>query len=284
VRGLTLAALVALTAVSLAAQPAGPGPVAPGRAASARPPILSEVSIAQRLDARLPLDLDFRDEAGRRVRLGDFFRGRPVVLSLVYYECPMLCTQVLNGLASSLSVLSLEVGREFDVVTVSFDPRETPPLAAAKKKTYVRRYGRPGAESGWHFLTGEPAAITALTEAVGFSYAFDEKTGQFAHASAIFVATPDGRLARYLYGIEYAPRDLRLALVEASEGRIGGPVDAVLLYCFHYDPTAGRYGAVALNVIRLGGGVTLVLLGAFLAVSLRAERRARARRAEARGR
>jgi protein SCO1/2 len=275
VRPLSLAAFALVTAVPLAAQPAGPGPAAPGVVASARPPILTEVSIAQRLDSRLPLELPFRDEGGRRVRLGDYFRGRPVVLSLVYYECPMLCTQVLNGLASSISALSFDVGREFEVVTVSFDPRETPALAAAKKRTYVRRYGRPGGEGGWHFLTGEPAAIAALTEAVGFRYAFDEKSGQFAHASAIFVATPDGRLARYLYGIEYAPRDLRLALVEASAGRIGSVVDEVLLYCFHYDAAAGRYGAVVLNVIRLGGGVTLALLAAFLTVSLRRERRAR---------
>ncbi|MFN2387581.1 MAG: SCO family protein, partial [Thermoanaerobaculia bacterium] len=221
--------------------------------ADGRPRALRGVEIAQRLNQRVPLEVPFRDEAGRAVRLGDYFGKRPVVLALVYYECPMLCTQVLNGLAAALGAVSFDTGREFDVVAVSFDPRETPKLAAEKKRTYVTRYGRPGAEKGWHFLTGDAASIAALTEAVGFRYRFDPETGQFAHASAVYVLTPEGVLARYFYGIEYAPRDLRLSLVEASRGRVGSPVDQLLLYCFHYDPVEGKYGAVAMNMVRLGG-------------------------------
>ena len=259
-----------------------PGALEGARAPAAEPPrpdalpaALRGVEIRQRLNERVPLDLPFRDEAGRAVRLGDFFGKRPVVLALVYYECPMLCTQVLNGLASALGAISFDAGREFDVVTVSFDPRETPRLAADKKRTYLARYRRPGAAEGWHFLTGDAPAIAALTEAVGFRYRFDPATGQFAHGSAVFVLTPGGTLSRYLYGIEYPPRDLRLAIVESAAGRIGTPVDQVLLYCFHYDPTTGRYGAVAMNIIRLGGIVTVAALSLFLIASWRRERRGR---------
>jgi protein SCO1/2 len=248
-----------------------------------RPPILRNVSIEQRLDSPLPLDLEFRDESGRTVRLRDYFGRRPVVLVLAYYDCPMLCTQVLNGLVSAMQVLSFDAGREYEVVTVSFDPRDDASDARAKKVPYVARYGRPGAEAGWHFLTGEPKAIAALTEAVGFRYAWDERLEQFAHASAIYVATPDGRLSRYFYGIEYAPRDLRLALVEASKGKIGTPVDQLLLYCYHYDPAAGRYGAVVMNMLRVAGVVFVLILSTFLFVMWRREKRREARRpAEAR--
>jgi protein SCO1/2 len=213
------------------------------------------------------------------VRLGDFFGKRPVVLALVYYECPMLCTQILNGLAASLGTITLDAGREFDVVAVSFDPRETPALAAEKKRSYLARYRRPGSEQGWHFLTGEAAAISALTEAVGFRYRFDPATGQFAHGSAVFVLTPSGELSRYFYGIEYAPRDLRLALVESADSRIGTPVDQLLLYCFHYDPATGKYGAVALNMIRLGGVATVLAIAGFVLWSWRREKRTRAAKA-----
>jgi protein SCO1 len=242
-----------------------------------RPPILRKVDIAQRLDQQLPLDLVFRDEAGKAMPLRSYFGKRPVVLVLAYYNCPMLCTQVLNGLTAAMRVLTFDAGREFEVVTVSFDPRDDPADARAKKEPYVARYGRPGAAQGWHFLTGEPAAIAALTEAVGFRYAWDERVEQFAHASAIYVATPEGRLSRYFYGIEYAPRDLRLALVEASKGRIGTPVDHLLLYCYHYDPASGRYGAVVMNMVRVAGVAAVVILSAFLAIMWRSERRRVAR-------
>lgn len=238
-----------------------------------RPPILRQVSIEQRLGKPLPLDLTFRDEAGGIVRLGDYFGKRPVVLVLAYYNCPMLCTQVLNGLLSAMRVLSFDAGREYEVVTVSFDPRDKPSDARAKKTPYLSRYGRPGGAAGWHFLTGEKPAIDALTEAVGFRYAWDEKIGQFAHASAIYVSTPEGKLSRYIYGIEYAPRDLRLALVEASRGKIGTAVDQLLLYCYHYDPAAGRYSAVVMNMVRLAGVAAVLLLSTFLAVMWRRDRR-----------
>jgi len=245
--------------------------------ASQKPEILKEIGIDQRLDAPLPLDIPLRDETGRAVRLGDYFGKRPVVLALVYYNCPMLCTQVLNGLVAALNVMSLDAGRDFDVVAVSFDARETPAMAAAKKDAYLTRYKRPNAAEGWHFLTGDAGSIERLTKAAGFRFKYDETRDQFAHASAIMVATPAGRLARYFYGIEYAPRDLRLGLVEASAGQIGTPVDQVLLYCFHYDPSNGKYGAVVINMIRLAGAATLLILGGLLLLLSR--RRARIVRA-----
>jgi protein SCO1/2 len=248
-----------------------------GQAASERPRLLAEVGIDQKLGAQVPLDLAFVDEAAQPVTLGRYFGARPVVLALVYYECPMLCTQVLNGLVSALGVLSFDAGREFEVVAVSFDPGETPGLARAKKAAYLDRYGRPGTAHGWHFLTGAQPSIARLTDAVGFRYAYDERTDQFAHAAAIMILTPEGRVSRYFYGIEYAPRDLRLGLVEASAHRIGTVVDQALLLCYHYDPTAGTYGLVVMNLVRAGGVVTLVLIGGFLAVAFRRERRRAAR-------
>jgi protein SCO1/2 len=214
----------------------------------------------------LPLDATLRDESGRTVRLGDYFGRRPVVVTLAYYGCPMLCTLSLNGLASALKTLSFDAGREFDVVTISFEPKETPQQAASAKKTYVERYGRPGAAGGWHFLTGKPAAIDAITRAVGFRFAWDEQTNQYAHPAGIVVATPEGRIARYLYGVEYAPKDLRFALVEASSGRVGNPVDQLLLYCYQYDPARGRYGAAVLRTVRFFGILTVVSLITLIAV------------------
>jgi protein SCO1 len=246
-----------------------------------RPSALREVGFDQRLGERLPLDLAFRDETGREVRLGDYFGQRPVVLSLVYYECPMLCTLTLNGLVSAMGVLPWTPGQEFELVTVSFDPRETPAQAAAKKKAYLARYKRPEAAAGWHFLTGDEPALRALTKAVGFRYAWDGPSQQFAHPAGLVVATPDGRMARYLFGVEYAPKDLRLALVEASEGKVGSPVDQLLLFCYQYDPATGRYGAVLMRVMRLGGVLTLLALGTFFVISLRKER-AQARQESAR--
>ncbi len=231
-----------------------------GIAASERPKALEGVGIDQRLDEQVPLELAFRDEVGRAVRLADYFGKRPVLLALVYYDCPMLCTQVLNGLVSALNVVSFDAGREFDVVVVSFDAREKPADASAKKIAYLSRYKRPGADAGWHFLTGDSASIAALARAVGFRYRYDPDLDQFAHASAVYVLTPGGRVSRYFFGIEYAPKDLRLGLVEAAGSRIGTPVDQILLYCFHYDPRSGKYGAAILNIVRLAGAATLLVL------------------------
>ena len=246
---------------------------AAGRSADPRPPMLRDVGIDQRLGQGLPLDAIFQDELGRTVRLGQYFGEKPVVLVLAYYNCPMLCTEVFNGLVSALRVLSFDAGREFQVVAVSFDPRDRPSDAAAKKRAYLAAYGRPGAAAGWHFLAGSQASIERVTEAVGFHYRYDETLGQFAHASAIYVATPRGELSRYFSGIEYAPRDLRLALVEASESRIGSPIDFVLLYCYHYDPKLARYSAAVLNIVRFGGVATVALLSGFLAVMWRRDHR-----------
>lgn len=228
------------------------------------PAPLREVGIDQRLNHQLPLDLTFTDDRGNSVALRTYFGSKPVILAPVYYECPMLCNQVLNGLVGALKSLSFDIGDEFEVVTVSFDPREGPEIAAAKKEGYLARYNRAGAGEGWHFLTGEQSAITALTDSMGFRYTFDSKTNQFAHASGIMVATPEGRLSRYFYGIEYAPRDLRLGLIEASSGRIGNPVDQILLYCFHYDPTTGKYGMVIMNFVRIAGLLTLAGLAVLI--------------------
>jgi protein SCO1 len=244
-----------------------------GIPSSQMPSVLSKVSFEQRLNERLPLELPFKDEDGRDVRLGDYFGQRPVVLAFVYYECPMLCTQVLNGLTTSLSVLDERVGREFDVVAVSFDPRETPALASGKKKAYIDRYKRPESAGGWHFLTGTEASITTLTEAAGFHYTWDDQSQQFAHPSGIIVTTPDGRLSRYFFGIEYASRDVKFALIESSAGKIGNAIDQLLLYCYHYDPATGSYGLVAMRAVRLGGAVTLIALVGFVVISIARESR-----------
>jgi protein SCO1/2 len=243
------------------------------------PPALQGVALDQRLGNLLPLDARFRNEQGDEVRLGDYLGRRPVVLTLVYYECPMLCGEVLRGLTKTLKVMRFDAGREFDVLTVSIDPRETPEIAA-KKKGYIEWDGRAGGAGGWHFLTGEQADIDALADAVGFRYTYDPETGQFAHASAIMVVTPEGRVGKYFYGIEYSPRDLRLGLIEASESRIGSLTDAVLLYCFHYDPATGKYGAVVMNMLRLGGAATMALVFGSIGLALIRERR-RSRRAAA---
>ncbi len=231
------------------------------------PQPLREVKIEQRLNEQVPLDLKFRDEAGREVALGEYFKGeKPVVLSLVFYKCPMLCDQILTGLLGGLRSINFDVGKEFEVVTVSFDPRETPELAAEKKQNFVQRYNRPGAGDGWHFLTGEQESITRLTEAVGFHYNYDPQTDQFAHAAGIMVLTPQGRLSRYFYGIEYFPKDLRFGLIEASDNKIGSLADQLLLYCYHYDPATGRYGPVVMRIMRVGGVATVLGIGALVLV------------------
>jgi protein SCO1 len=237
--------------------------------ANVRPPGLKNVGIEQHLDEQIPPDLNFRDETGKPVRLGDYFGKKPVILNLVYYQCPMLCGEVLSGLESALRVLKFDVGKEFDVLTVSFDPRETPDMATKKKAEFLKRYGRPGADAGWHFLIGPQESIDALTKAAGFQYQFDPKTGQFAHATAIAILTPEGKIAQYYYGVEYAPKDLRLGLIQASENKIGTLADQVLLYCYHYDPTTGKYGAIIARVLQLSGLATVLALGILMTALMR---------------
>jgi protein SCO1 len=234
-----------------------------------RPPGLKNVGFEQHLDQQIPPDLQFRDETGKSVRLADYFGKRPLILNLVYFQCPMLCGEVLQGLTKSLKILKFDVGKQFDVLTVSFDPRETPELAAAKKAQFLKMYGRPGAEAGWHFLTGEQSNIEALTNGAGFQYQFDPKTGQFAHATAIMVLTPEGKIAQYYYGVDYAPKDLRLGLVQAADNKIGNVVDQVLLYCYHYDPATGKYGAMVTRVLRLAALATILILGTMIVVLVR---------------
>ena len=270
---LGIVVLVSSTSVTAQSDVPGVNPQA-GIPSSQMPAVLAKVSYDQRLNEQLPLDLSFRDEEGRRVKLGDYFGAKPVVMAFVYYECPMLCTQVLNGLTTSLMILEESVGREFDVIAVSFDPRETPALANGKKKSNLDRYKRPETANGWHFLTGDESSIKALTDAVGFHYVWDDKTQQFAHPSGIVIATPDGKVSRYFFGIEYPPRDVKFALIESSAGRIGNAIDQLLLYCYHYDPATGSYGFVAMSAVRLGGAVTLLALVGFVVVSIRRESRA----------
>jgi protein SCO1 len=281
---LLLAILWLVMAWSNVPAQAPPGPSSPlygarpasGNPSTGLPQALQEVRIEQKLDQQLPLDLVFRDEGGREVKLGQYFGHKPVVLAFVYYDCPMLCTQVLNGMVTSFRVLPFQMGKEFDVVTISFDPRETPELAAKKKKVYVDYLPekmRANAENGWHFLTGDQANIEKITDAAGFRYRWDDKTQQFAHASAIMVTTPHGKLSRYYYGIEYPARDLRLGLIESSANKIGSPVDQLLLYCYHYDPATGKYGAVVMNIMRVAGVITLVGILAMLLLLGRTARR-----------
>jgi protein SCO1 len=237
--------------------------------ANVRPPGLLNVGIEQHLDEQIPPDLSFRDETGKPVRLGDYFGKKAMILNLVYYNCPMLCGEVLSGLESAMRVLKFDVGKEFDVLTVSFDPRETPDMATKKKAEFLKRYGRAGAAEGWHFLTGPQESIDALTKAAGFQYQYDPKTGQFAHATAIMVLTPEGKIAQYYYGVEYAPKDLRLGLIQASQNKIGTLADQVLLYCYHYDPNTGKYGAIISRVLQLSALATVLALGIFMTVLIR---------------
>lgn len=239
-----------------------------------RPPLLQNVGIEQHLDTQVPPNLTFVDDAGKTVKLGDYFGRKPLILNLVYFNCTMLCGEELAGLASGMRLIKFDVGNEFDVITVSFDPRETPAMAAAKKKDYVQRYGRANAASGWHFLTGQADSINALTKAVGFQYQYDPKTNQYAHATAIMILTPRGHISRYLYGVDFPPKDLRMGLVEASAAKIGNPVDAVLLYCYHYNPATGKYGAVIGNILRLAGAATILILGGMILILWRLDRSA----------
>lgn len=281
-----LALAILVTAAWALAQPGQPAPAQPSYSMQdsnlkpALPKALEGVGIDQKLDEQIPLDLVFKDEAGREVPLSNFFsKGKPVVLALVYYRCPMLCTQILTGLESTLKAVTFNPGKDFEVVAVSFDPKDTPELAAAKKQTYLRRYARPNTANGWHFLTGDEKNIKSLTDAVGYHYKYDPKTDQFAHASGIMVLTPDGRVSRYFYGVEYAPRDVRLGLVEASQNKIGSPADAILLFCFHYDPSTGKYGAIAINILRGSAALFALIGGMFLLIVIRRDVRSGKRRA-----
>jgi protein SCO1 len=228
------------------------------------PAALRGVGFDQRLNNQVPLDLTFNDETGKPVKLQQFFGTKPVILVLAYYQCPRLCTLVLNGLVQGLLEINLDAGKDFNVVIVSFDPREKWQLAASKKESYLRIYGRPGDEAGWHFLTGDPEPIRKLADAVGFRYRFDPVQNQFIHASGIMILTPTGKLSRYFYDVNYPGRDLRLGLVEASNNTIGSPVDQVLLYCFHYDATVGKYSASIMNMVRIGGVATMIIVAGFV--------------------
>jgi protein SCO1/2 len=243
-----------------------------GIPSSSVPAMVQGVGIDQNLNGQIPLELKFKDENGQVVRLGQYFREKPVVLALVYYECPGLCDLVLNGLTHTMQQISLNVGSDYEVVTVSFNPKETWQLANSKKANYIEKYQRPGAKDSWHFLTGDQAAIKTLTDTVGFHYNYDPISKQFAHASGIMVLTPEGKIARYFFGIEYKPRDFRLGLVEASANKIGTPADQILLFCYHYDPTTGKYGMAITQITRVLGTATVLALGGFVFIMLRRER------------
>ena len=266
---LLLALLAALAAVAPVSGQIDDG--APVQTAGVRPELLRDVGLDQRLGDSIPLDLAFRDEHADNVTLRQLFNGKPVILTLVYYQCPMLCTEVLNGLLNSAKQLPLEIGRDFNVITISIDPNERPVLADVKHQLYSGLYGRRGGPQGWRFLTGDEPQIKALAQAVGFRYAYDSASGQFAHPSGIMLLTPAGKLTRYFYGIRYPARDLRLALVEASQGKIGSPIDQVLLYCYHYDPQTGKYGLLISHVIQAAGGLTVLLMGVAIAILFRRE-------------
>jgi len=238
--------------------------------------LVKDVSIEQKLNEQVPLDLTFRDETGKTVQLKQYFGKKPVLLTLVYYECPSLCGLVLQGLLKSLRVLNYTPGDQFEIVTVSISPWETPELAAAKKEAFLKEYGRLDAAAGWHWLTGDEKNIRALADAVGFRYVYDPKTKQFAHAAGIMLLTPTGKISRYFYGIEYSPRDLRMGIMDASQGKVGSLVEKVILFCYQYDPTTGKYGLVVVRLIQLGGLLTLAILGGFMGIMFYRERRARA--------
>jgi protein SCO1/2 len=266
---------IASARVSAQQQPGMPGSMgfSSGIVASNVPPQFKDVTFAQQLGQRLPLDVRFTDETGRERALGEYFGSRPVVLAFVYYQCPMLCTHVLNGISSALKALPFVPGKDFDIVLVSFDPRDTPEAANAKKRAHLTHWAASGTANGWHFLTGTEASIRQVTAAAGFTYQWDAQTNQFAHVSGLLVATADGTLSRYFYGVEYSPRDLRLALIDSSNGTVGSVADELLLYCFQYDPSHGRYGAVFMNIVRLGGVLTVCFIAGFILVMRRRETR-----------
>ncbi len=269
---IALGAAALASIVACAALPARAQLSDPMQTVGVRPDLLKDVGIDQKLNQQVPLNLTFKDENGNAVQLGQFFGQKPVILSLVYFNCPMLCTQVLNGQEASMKGLPMDAGNQFEAVTVSIDPSDKPVMASVKKQMYVGMYGRPNAAQGWHFLTGDAPQIKALADSVGFRYAYDADSKQFAHASAIMVLTPQGKISKYFYGIEYSPRDLRLGLVEASNEKIGTPVDSVLLFCYHYDPSTGKYGLIINRLIQAGGLITVLAIGITMLVLFRRER------------
>ena len=266
---IAIAGLCAALALPAAAQMKGDIIQLSTPPSSDRLPTLKGVGVDQHLDAQVPMNLEFRDENGKSVHLGDYFGKRPVILNLAYYGCTMLCGEVQSGVIGSLKAVNFTPAKDFDIVTVSFDPRETPEMAMAKKKSLLLRYRREGAEQGWHFLTGDQHNIEALTKSVGFDYQFDPHSMQWAHAAAVMVLTPQGKISKYFYGIEFAPKDLRFGLIEASQDKIGTLVDQMLLYCYHYNPATGRYGAVIMNVLRVAGAATALILGGFVLIMFR---------------
>lgn len=278
---LALSVTPSLRAQTYYAQPPMGPDSSPIQSAGVRPALLRDVGLDQKLNDTIPLNLTFRDDHNQPVALSSFFGQKPIILTLVYYQCPMLCTQVLNGLTRSLKEISLSLGSDFQVVTISIDPKERPILAEAKHTMYAGMYGRPGAMQGWHFLTGDQANIKSLASAVGFRYAYDSASGQYAHPSAIMVLTPEGKISRYFYGISYPPRDLRLGLIDASQGKIGSPVDQILLYCYHYDPMTGKYGLLISHVIQIAGLLTVIALALLIAILFRQEKRSISAQTEA---
>lgn len=267
-----MALLAVAGGLALQARPVAAQLSDPMQSIGVRPDLLKDVGIDQKLNQQVPLDLTFHDETGKTVQLSQYFGQKPVLLSLVYFNCPMLCTQVLNGMEASMKGLPMDAGNEFNAISVSIDPSDKPVLAAVKQQMYVGMYGRPNGAQGWHFLTGDEDQIKKLADAVGFRYAYDPDSKQFAHASAIMVLTPDGKLSKYFYGIQYSPRDLRLGLVEASARKIGTPVDSMLLFCYHYDPHTGKYGLLISRLIQIGGLLTVLGIGATMLILFRRER------------
>lgn len=278
-RVLATAAFLCLSALtpSLKAQVSSYGDKESGPANDKPPSILNGVGIAQNLNHQLPLDLTFTDDAGKQVELGSYFGRKPAILALVYYQCPTLCSEELNGLTSALEMVDEVPGRDFNIIVVSIDPTEGTDLAAAKKRSYLRRYGHPETADGWHFMTGTQPNIDALTKAVGFGYVKipgpDGKLTQFAHASSIQIVTPQGKLAQYYMGVEYSPKDIRLGLIESSNNHIGSPVDNILTYCYHYDPGTNKHSLIIARVVQLGGAMTVILLGGFMWIMFRRDYR-----------
>ncbi len=263
-----------LFSLSLSAQVSSYGDKQQGENAGDQlPQVLQKVGVSQHLNRQLPLDAAFVDDTGKSVRLGDYFGKRPAVLSLVYYNCPMLCSEELDGLASALMMVKLTPGKDFDVVVISFDPSETPAMAAHAKALYVKRYGRPETAAGWHFLTGQRPAVDAVTNAVGFGYVRvpgpDGRMSQFAHASSIEIVTPEGKLAQYYLGVEYSPKDMLLGLIDASGNKIGSPVANILTYCYRYDPQTNKHSLIVARVVQFGGMITVAGLGGFMFVMFR---------------
>ncbi len=269
---IAMAVLAVAWALAMQPQPVRAQLSDPMQSVGVRPDLLKEVGIDQKLGQQVPLDLAFREETGRTVQLSQYFGHKPVILSLVYFNCPMLCTQVLNGQEAAMKGLPMDAGNQFEAVTVSIDPSDRPVLASVKKQMYLGMYGRADAAQGWHFLTGDEAQIKQLANAVGFRYAYDPDSKQFAHASVIMVLTPDGKISKYFYGIQYSPRDLRLGLVEASAQKIGTPVDSILLFCYHYDPHTGKYGLLISRLIQAGGLLTVLAIGIMMLIFFRRER------------